>query len=172
MFDHDVDQATGWVSQMREGDPRDQAERTLVSSWAEKDPSSAARWVALLPAGEQTSLVRSIADNWVNTNWPDASRWIATLTGDAHDTALAAAVNREGSAQVDSLSLALSIGNEAMRDNAVENTVRNWAATDANAAESWVNGSPLSSEQRDHLRSVISETQQNSAEVERVIITE
>ena len=171
MFDHNIDEATGWVSQMPAGDPRGRAEYTLVSAWAEKDPSSAQKWVATLPANEQTEVVSTIANNWVDTNWPDASRWIDTLTGDVRDRALAVAVNREGATRVDSLSLALSIGNEEMRNSALENTIRNWAATDTNAAEAWVKGSPLSSEQRDHLRSVISETQQNAAEVERVIIS-
>jgi hypothetical protein len=106
----------------------------------------------------------------MDTNWPDASRWINTLTGDIRDEALTVAVNREGATQVDSLALALSIEKEQKRNNAVENVIRNWAATDVNAAETWVKGSPLSSEQRDRLRSVISETQQN-AEVERVIIS-
>jgi hypothetical protein len=171
MFDQNVDEATGWMSHMPAGDPRDQAESQIVSLWAAKDPSSAAKWVATLPANEQTNVVRTIATNWVDTNWPDASRWIGTLTSDVRDQALVVAANREGATQVDSLALALSIGEEGMRNNAVDNIIRNWAATDLNAAETWVKGSPLSSEQRDRLRSVISETQQN-AEVERVIMTD
>jgi hypothetical protein len=58
-----------------------------------------------------------------------------------------------------------------MRNNVVENLIRSWAATDPSAAEAWVKGSPLSSEQRERLRSAISETQRDTAEVERVIIT-
>ena len=172
MFDRStVDEATVWAGHLPAGDPRDQAELAIVSLWATKDPSSAAQWVATLPASEQTSLVQSIANNWVESNWPDASRWIATLTGDVRDQALAAAVNRDGATQFDSLSLALSIGKEEMRNTAVENIIRNWAATDPNAAETWIKGSPLPSEQRDQLRSVISETQASVPEVERVIIT-
>jgi hypothetical protein len=170
MFDHNVDEATAWIGRMPAGDPRNQAESTIASLWAQNDPSSAAKWVATLPANEQTDLVSAIANNWMDTNWPDASRWINTLTGDIRDEALTVAVNREGATQVDSLALALSIEKEQKRNNAVENVIRNWAATDVNAAETWVKGSPLSSEQRDRLRSVISETQQN-AEVERVIIS-
>jgi hypothetical protein len=114
--------------------------------------------------------VSTIAGNWVETDWPEASRWIATLTGDVRDEALAAAVNREGAARIDSLSLALSIGKEEIRNNVIEGIIRNWAATDPNAADTWVKAGPLSNEQRDHLRSVISEMQQ-TAEAERVIIT-
>jgi hypothetical protein len=169
LFDHNIEDATSWVSSMPAGDPRDQAESRIASLWAAKDPSSAAKWVATLPANEQTNAVSTIAMNWVDTNWPDASRWIATLTGDARDQALRAAVYRDGATPSDSLSLALSIGKDEVRNDVVENVIRTWAATDANAAETWVKGSPLSSEHRDQLRSVIAETQK-AAEGERVII--
>ncbi len=169
MFDHDVDEATGWVNHMPAGDPRNQAEYTIVSMWSAKDPSSAAKWVATLPPNEQTATASTIASNWMDTNWPDASRWIATLTGDVRDEAVATAVHREGATQSESLALALSIGNEEMRNKATEEVIRNWAATEPEAAERWIKGSPLSSEQQDQLRSVIAETQQ-SAEVERVIV--
>jgi hypothetical protein len=170
MFEHSVDEATNWISHLPAGDARNEAEGTIASSWAAKDPSSAAKWLATLGVDEQTNVVRTIASNWVDTDWPAASRWLATLTGDVRDEALAAAAYRERVTQADSLSLALSIGKEEMRNNVLESIIRNWAATDPNAASTWVNAGPVSNEQRDHLRSVISEMQQQSAEVERVII--
>jgi len=169
MFDQGVDGATDWMNHMPAGAPRTEAEMTLASLWATKDPSSAAKWLATLPADEQTNLVSTIANNWVETNWPEASRWIATLTGDNRDEALAAAVNREGVSRGESLSLALSIGKGEIRNNVIESVIRRWAATDPNAASTWVNASPVSNEQRDHLRSVISEMQQ-TAEAEGEII--
>jgi hypothetical protein len=171
MFDQGVDGATAWMSHVPAGAPRIEAEMTLASLWAAKDPSSAAKWLATLPATEQTNLVSTIAGNWIETNWPEASRWIATLTGDNRDEALYVAVNRESVSRADSLSLALSIGKEEIRNNAIESVIRRWATTDPNAAETWVNVSPLSNEQRDQLRSVISEMQQQTAEVEHVIIS-
>lgn len=168
MFNQNVDEARNWISQMPAGDPRNAAETTMASLWSAKDPSSAANWLATLPVKEQPNLVPAIASNWVETNWPEASRWIATLTGDVRDEALAAAAYREGATQADSLSLAVSIGKDETRNNVIESLIRNWAATDANAAALWVKGSPLSNEQRDHLRSLISEIQQ-TAEAERVI---
>jgi Tfp pilus assembly major pilin PilA len=155
---------------MPAGDPRNEAESTIASLWARKDPAAAANWLAALPANEQPNVVTTIANYWVESNWPEASRWITTLTGEVRDEALAAAVYREGATPNDSLSLALSIGNEEMRNNAVENIIRSWAATKPNEAETWVKGSPLSSEQRDYLRSVVSETRQSATEGERVII--
>jgi hypothetical protein len=110
MFDQNVEETTDWVSQMPAGGPRDEAERTFASLWAEKDPRSAANWVATLPANEQANVISTIARNWVETNWPEASRWIATLSGDARDKALAVAAHRENATPGDSLSVALSIG--------------------------------------------------------------
>lgn len=170
MFEQNVDEARDWVNQLPVGAPRNEAESRIAYLWAAKDPSSAAKWLATLPADEQTNLVSTIARNWVETNWPEASRWIATLTGDNRDEALAAAVDREGANRTDSLSLAMSIGKVEMRNDMIESVVRRWAASDPNAAEIWVKASPLSNEQRDYLTSVISEMQQ-TAEAERVIIT-
>lgn len=172
MFENDTEGATSWINSLPPGDARDNAERRVALMWAQKDASSAAHWLATLPEGEQTNIVRIIANNWVNTNWDDASRWLATLTGDVRDQAVSAAVDRENSTPVESLSLALWIKNDQMRTEAIENVIRNWAATDAQAAETWVKGSPLSSEQQERFQSVISQTQQQATEAtaERVII--
>jgi hypothetical protein len=173
MFENDTEGAANWLNSLPPGDARDNAERRVASMWAQKNPSSAAHWLATLPEGEQTNVVSIIANNWVNTNWTDASRWLATLTGDVRDQAVTAAVNRDNSTPVESLSLALWIKSDQMRNDTIETVIRNWAATDAQAAETWVKGSPLSSEQQDRLHSVISETQQQATEAtaERVIIT-
>ena len=173
MFGNDTEGATTWVNSLPPGDARDNAEQRVASMWAQKDPSSAAHWLSTLPEGEQTNIVGIIANNWVNTNWTDASHWLATLTGDVRDQAVAAAVNRDNSTPVESLSLALWIKSDQMRNEAIESVIRIWAATDAQAAETWVKGSPLASDQQDRLRSVILESQQQATEAtsERVIIT-
>ncbi|MGE5214424.1 MAG: hypothetical protein ACM3NN_12120 [Nitrospirota bacterium] len=168
MFNLNVEDARDWINQLPQGSARNEAESRMASLWSAKDPSSAANWLATLPVNEQTNLAGRIAARWVDNNWTDASRWIATLTGDARDEALAAAVNRNEATPIDSLSLALSIGKEEMRNDVIENFIRNWAATDPTGADTWVKASPLSNEQRDRLLSVISEMQR-TAEVERTI---
>ena len=172
MFDQNVEETRDWIGHIPAGEPRNQAEMTFASLWAQKDPRSAANWVASLPPSEQTNVIGTIARNWVETNWPEASRWIATLTGDARDRALSVAARRENAAPGDSLSVALSIGDEQMRNNVIESVIRNWAATDPNAADTWVKAGPFSDEQRGHLGSVISEMRQVTAEGGPVIITE
>jgi len=171
MFDQNVEEAKDWIGRMPAGDPRDEAERAFAYLWAGKDPRSAANWVGSLPANEQANVTSTVARNWVETDWAEASRWIATLTGDARDRALAVAAHREGASPGDSLSVALSIGEEETRNNVIESIIRNWAATDPNAAETWVRAGPFSDEQREQLSSVVSEMRKQTAGVERIIIT-
>src|SRR5207245_9615176 len=100
-------------------------------------------------------------------------RWIETLSGDVYDSAISAAMNRENATESDSLTLALSIRNDELRQTRIENVIRNWSYNDAESAESWVKSSPLSPEERGRLLSLISETRKavDEATAERVIIT-
>ena len=174
MCTRSIEDATNWAARLPAGDARNDAQSQITSIWAEKDPAAAARWIATLPEDEQTNLARTIASNWVDTDWNQASQWINSLTGAARDQALAVAVRRDGITPIESLSLAQTMTDDDMRNGEIENVIRQWAATDAKAAEGWVNGSPLSDEQRQKLLTTISDTQ-NAAEAteataERVII--
>ena len=169
MFEHDAEAAANWLNRLPEGGPRTYAESTITSVWAEKDPAAAARWLATLPEKEQANLAGSIASSWVERNWPEASRWLGTLSGDARDNALAAATRREGATPIESLSLALGINDNESRTYRIGDIVRQWAASDRQAAETWIKGSPLSQEERQQLLSNISDAQNQNAEVERVI---
>jgi hypothetical protein len=172
MFARNPDNATAWITQMPQGSPRSEAELTIANTWSEKDPVSASHWMATLPTDDQNDIVGRIATHWANNDWPEASRWIETLNGEVRDRALSAAMNRDNATENDSLTLALSIRNDELRHDRIEGVIRNWSYSDAQAAEAWVNNSSLSPEERDHLRSVISETQQQATEAtsERVII--
>ena len=169
MFGNDIDAATHWTNSLPPGDTRDSAERSIASRWAQKDPSAASKWAATLPESDQTNIVRTIANSWVNSNWAEASHWLATLTGDAREQALAAAANRDNSTPAESLSLAQQIQDTDARNQEIENTIRGWAATEPQAAETSVKGSPLNDEQRQKLLSIISETKEE-ANGERVIV--
>ena len=168
IFAQDASRATTWLSQLPPSDDRSNAESVISAIWAQKDPSAASRWVATLPQAEQVAIVGGVAGRWADANWVEASSWLATLTGDVRDQALAAVVNRDGAAPLDSLSLALGIKENELRSNVVQNLVRQWAANDAHAAEAWVRGSGLPSEEQEQLLSNIAGMQ--NAEIERVIV--
>ena len=157
MLTHDPDDATTWVGRLPEGKARDEAESTVANSWSQKDPAAAARWMGALSEKEQGNVVGQIVSNWADTNWSEASRWIDTLSGDVHDSALSAAMNRQDSSESDSLALALKIGNDETRQSTITNTILNWSYNDPGAADAWVKSSPLSPEQKNQLFLVISE---------------
>ena len=107
-----------------------------------------------------------IVRNWAEQNWSETSHWIDTLSGDVRDKALVAALNREGTTDSESLSIAMTIGNPEMRNEEMEGVIRTWSYSDSDAAESWVKSSGLSPEQQQHLFSVISDVKaaQNATE--------
>jgi hypothetical protein len=170
LFEHDSEGAGNWVARLPAGESRNYAESTLTSMWAEKDPAAAARWLATLPPDEQAANAFSIASSWVDNNWPEASRWLSSLTGEARDSALSGATQRDGATPAESLSLALSINDNERRTNVIQRIVRQWAAGDRAAAEIWIKGSSLSPEDQANLLSDIAESENQNAEVERVII--
>lgn len=172
LFSHDPEDATNWINRLPAGEPRNNAERTIANMWSEKDPAAASRWMAALPANEQSNVVGMITRTWAANNWPEASRWIETLSGEVHDNAISAAMNREGATESDSLALALWIQNSETRHESIEGVIRNWSYSDPQAAEAWIKNSVLSPDEQQHLFSMISETQAAATEAtaERVII--
>ena len=167
MFARDPESATAWLNNMPSGRPRSEAESTIAQTWIQKDSSAATKWFASLSENEQTDLVGTMVTHWADNNWSEASRWIETLSGDVRDYAFSNAMNRSNIAETDSLSLALSIRNDELRHDRIEGVIRNWSYSDPESAEAWVKNSLLSSEERQHLLSVIAD-----AGKERVIVTE
>src|SRR5258708_10101781 len=155
MFAHDPDQATSWMSNMPNGQPKSDAETAIAQIWPEKDPTAASRWMATLPVNEQSNVVDTITRTWMDNNWPEASRWINNLTGDVRDSALAAAMGRQDATEADSLSLAVSIQSDEMRNDRIEGVVRNWSYRDSDAAEAWVKNGLLSPQEQKHLLTMI-----------------
>lgn len=172
MFTRDPDQATNWVRGMPTGTPKSEAESTIAQTWIEKDPAAMEKWLATLPESEESSLVDRIMPKWLTDNSTEASRWISTTTGEVHDQAIIAemAVNQS---YPDSLSLAFSIGDFERRNSVIEDNIRSWADTNPQAAEEWVKGSSLPTDQQQKLLSVISDAKNSAATeatAERVII--
>jgi hypothetical protein len=171
MFARNPDNATAWVSNMPSGRPRSEAESTIAQTWIEKDSSAATKWFATLPENDQTDLVGTMVMRWADNNWSEASRWIETLSGDVRDYAFSNAMNRSNMTETDSLTLALSIRNDELRHDRIEGVIRNWSYGDPESAEAWVKNSLLSSEERQHLLSVIADLRRTVTEAttERII---
>jgi hypothetical protein len=164
MFARSPEDATNWIGRLPEGDPRKAAEFAVASRWVDKDPTAAADWVTTLPETDQASVAGTIARSWVDTNWPEASRWIETLSGDARDSAVSAAMHRDGTTPQESLSLGASIKDDATRNFEMSEAIRQWTWNDPQAAETWVKGSSLPIEEQEQLLNVISDTRKAAAD--------
>lgn len=166
LFDHNIEDATRWIGRLPAGEQRGRAETMIAQSWVDKDPVGSSKWLATLSESDQKDVVGTIVRGWAAQNWPETSRWVETLTGDVRDYAISNAINmnREGTTESDSLTLALSIRDEELRTTKIYEVVQGWGYNDAQSAEAWVRNSPLSSEEKEHLLSQISEIRKNTSE--------
>ncbi|HST30350.1 MAG TPA: hypothetical protein VLK27_05865 [Chthoniobacterales bacterium] len=173
MFSHGPEDAINWIGRLPTGDARGAAEFRVAKTWAEKDPSSAAKWEGTLPEDEQESVAGAIARAWVDNNWSEASNWIRTLTGGAYDSAAQAAIDRVDTTPQEALSFGLQIKNDSTRSYEIQQVIRQWSLKEPQAAEGWVKRSSLSPEEQEQLLNIISEmhnTAAPEATAERVII--
>ncbi len=166
LFDHSIEDATRWIGRLPAGEQRGHAETAIAQSWVDKDPVASSKWLATLSESDQKDLVETIVRGWAAQNWTDTSRWIETLTGDVRDYAISSAMNMhpEGTTESDSLTMALTIRNEELRTTRIYEAIQGWAYSDAQSAETWVRNSPLSSEEKEHLLSRISEIRKTTSE--------
>ena len=166
LFDHNIEDATSWIGRLPAGEQRALAETTIAQSWVDKNPVASSKWFATLSETDQKEVVGTIVRGWAAQSWPETSRWIETLTGEVRDYAISSAINThpEGTTDSDSLALALSIRDEEMRTTRIYEAIQGWAYNDAQSAEAWVRNSPLSSEEKEHLLSRISEIRKATSE--------
>jgi hypothetical protein len=154
VFNHDPNAATSWVRQLPNSEARANAEDRIASVWTSKDPAAAAQWAQQLAIDDQTTALVTVARIWAVQDWDGTRSWLNTLAGDARDMAVAGAVTYTGVPPAETLPVALSINNPQTRIHAVEGIVSSWAATDREAAATWVNGSGLSREEKQQLLSL------------------
>ena len=72
--------ALAWTQELPASEGQRRALQSVLSSWAQNDPTAAADYVATLPAGKmQEDAVRSIAQQLANTNLQTALSWAQKL---------------------------------------------------------------------------------------------
>jgi len=155
----DPGRVVNWISTLPSGETKMQAEERLARLWGEKDPATAAHWVEALPKEEQASVVRYLAGAWAAQDWAATRRWIGTLSGGARDGAISAAISssRDNVTRTEALPLAVSIGDKTQRMSTIEQIIREWAESDASAAQAWIRGSNLRQREKEELFALFSE---------------
>ncbi len=116
-------------------------------SWANTDPSAAAKWAAALPPGTEmrTRAMAGIAHAWAFSDPTAAAEWLKPQPRDeAKDKAITQFVSSAG-AHDPRLAAALAgeIGDTAMRSAAVGEIVRHWSILDRAAASRWLESIPF-----------------------------
>jgi hypothetical protein len=151
VFNRDPITAANWLRQLPNGDALFNAEQRLASAWASKDPAAAAQWVQQLPLDDQTAALLTVARLWAVQDWDGTRTWLNSLSGDARDVAVSGAVTYTSVPPTETLPIAMSIVNREARIHTVQDIVASWAATDRDAAASWVQGSGLTREEKQEL---------------------
>jgi hypothetical protein len=141
--------ADGWV--MSEPGLLVDAAADIAGRWSELDPGQAAQWAVELPEGDaQSRAVGSVADRWVWADPAAASEWIASLPpGEMRDVAAERLVNQIAATNPEAaFEWALSVEAEGRRMHLARRVLDRWTVSDPGAAQSALDASNLTPEQR------------------------
>ncbi|MDQ8204952.1 hypothetical protein [Pelagicoccus sp. SDUM812003] len=124
---------------------RELASEVALGSWSQSDPGMLAEFAAELPEGEvREQALRKSLSSWVSQDPAEAADWLATREPAKElDAGLLALVNHpylaERRPEV-ALGWAESLWDAGLRADAVSRVVKQWAATDRQAAVAYLKG--------------------------------
>ncbi len=128
-------------------DVQAQGAATLVDQWSHSDPAGAAAWAAQLPAGDaRDQAFARLASKWSDRDPAAAASWLGGLpAGDARDAAIAgyATAGNNDANPADMLQQVQTIANPAKRDDTLVSVLKDWLASNPQAAHQWINQSSL-----------------------------
>jgi RNA polymerase sigma factor (sigma-70 family) len=142
----DLGEAANWVKQLPQGRFYQLALSGLLPEWGNRDPRSAAEFVAAMPAekGQLQIHFQEVLPNWAGKDLQAATDWAKRLPDDSvRDSALNAvcgALALSKPAEAASLVASLAPGDEQSRLAA--GVAGNWACHDPMAAVQWVAAFP------------------------------
>jgi hypothetical protein len=154
MLNEDPNKAAKWLKQLPAGEVRTNAERAFAYTWADRDPLAAAQWAEGLEMEDRAMAAGTIANIWKNRDWEEARQWLGTISGDFRDAAIAGALNDVYQGRIspaEALPLALSMMDRQNRNNVVQHVIERWGSEEPQAAIDWIQGSPLSREEKQDL---------------------
>ncbi len=131
--------------------------KLLVRRWAERDPASAAEWVARLSVdAEFLPLLKQVALAWANKDLASASTWVRALPEGRTRAAVTMEVAYEAarSNPVAALELATALPQSRTRNDLLVHSASQWMVMDSAAATAWVASVP-DQNLRDRLTSAI-----------------
>lgn len=127
----------------------------VADRWGRMDGAAALAWLGEQPAGDpRDQAVRNAFQGWSAVDRPAAKAWLdsvspTTFHGPALEAWAGQLVARE---PVDALGWCARIVEPERRQRCLESSARSWYATDAVAAEAWLQQSELDEEARERVR--------------------
>ena len=119
--------AAAWVSAFPEGQTRDSAMSSVISGWAQNDPTGASKWIESMPAGKSREKAAEHFVNYASYQEPAlAAKWATELYANT--------VTQPGQPNRNTYQL--------------ENIARNWMNQDEKAARAWIQQLPLTEEKK------------------------
>jgi hypothetical protein len=144
-----------WALEHAEANHAANAPVIIAKSWGRADGAAAMEWLGAYPAGEsRDEAIREAYVAWWTADWESADAWMGSTSQSAfHDSARQVWVDRllawEPAKALAGCEHFLDV---EQRQRCLESGARKWYATDALAAEEWLQTSPLDEEVRNRVR--------------------
>jgi hypothetical protein len=137
-----------------EGKAQEDAAYAVARLWANSDPAGAAAWIADFPDGKLRNLaVQSVVSTWSARDLPSTGEWIGSLpAGTSRDLAITTYVNKARNINpANATHWATRIDDASKRWNSLSNAYKDWQKFDPDGAQSWLDISTLSAEEKEKL---------------------
>lgn len=139
-------QLAQWLEGHVEEDYSVEAFEDLARGWVSQDPDAATAYFQELPDGKaKESGIYEMARTWGNDDLAALGEWLNDLPdSNVTDLGVKAYVERlAGESPEAAIQSAMSINNDEMRDQAVQNVGQQWFRQDPDAASAWANANGI-----------------------------
>ncbi len=153
---NDPQRAIDWISKLPEGPVQTSAIDGLRSEWTRMNFASALLLVDQVPEGPiRVQILPSLIRKWTGEDAYETSVWLSTQSpSPSKDAAIAAFSGKIISSDVEGAAQwALSIQDTNLRQQSLASTFSVWMKKDSKAAQTWLDSSGLSTEQKSLLQS-------------------
>jgi hypothetical protein len=152
----DPERTAAWAGRHAGSDYGADARRIVGQHWVKRDPTATLEWLSAGAADEVgAEAIRRVLSRWLEQDRPAAEEWLgsaspATLPDPALDLYARDLAKRSEIEMA--ISWAESIRDESLREASLEAVATPWYRREPEAAEAWLQQSPLSEEAREAVR--------------------
>lgn len=155
MFDASPEKAVRWVTQLTNGQARQNSCMAVGVLWANNDPKAACAWALSLPADLRSRVLNAAMGAWTTNDPQSAGQWLTELEGEGRDVAVdaycAATVMINPAT---AMQWADTIADAPLRQRVMNRVASLWMAQDPDAAVAWIQSGGFPASEQAALMSV------------------